>query len=147
MYCSNCGKELRNDALSCEKCGCLTQRGAPAYSPKSPSVYAKGNAKKSYIASVISAIATFIIRLTIQEHWIYYENILENKEVLGIDRDLKPLFTAIPGIALIIAALVITSDKITDSQKKISIFVINAIWLLLSVLFIWFDIPSEIIDF
>ena len=72
---------------------------------------------------------------------------LNNRKVVGIDSDLKPFLTAIPIIAAIIVSLLIISDKENSSQKKATAFIVNAIFIALALLFIWFDIPYSIIDF
>ena len=163
-FCSKCGKEVKEEANFCEHCGnalkdasatekneTADETGAnsnPECATTSQSAADnRGNAKKSYIATVLSAIITFFIRIGVQEEQVLYMNILENRYVIGIDQDLKGLFTLIPGIALIIAALVVSSDRKTETQKKISIFVVNLVYIALSALFIWFDIPQEIFDF
>lgn len=151
-YCSKCGKEIIEEALFCQWCAApikeeTINQEENLPQEKSAEDSQKGNAKASYFFTVISAIVTFFIRIAIQDDYIYYDNILDNKRVLGIDRDMKPIFSLIPGIALIIASLIITSDKITDKQKKLNIFVVNIVYIALSVLFIWLDIPSDIIDF
>ena len=163
-FCSKCGKEVKEEANFCEHCGnalndaSTTEKTETADEPLSASnpesittskgvTGKEGGAKKSYIATVLSAIITFIIRISIQAEQIYYVNIINNRYVIGIDQDLKGVFTLIPAIALIIAALVVSSDRKTDSQKKLSIFVVNLVYIALSALFIWFDIPQELFDF
>lgn len=163
-FCSKCGKEVKMEANFCEHCG-NALNDAPAteetemveeyISASNPecvtisksAISNEGNAKKSYIATVLSAIITFIIRIAIQEDQVRYINIINNRYVIGIDQDLKGVFTLIPAIALIIAALVVSSDRKTDSQKKLSIFVVNLVYIALSAIFIWFDIPQELFDF
>ena len=163
-FCSKCGKEVKEEANFCEHCGNAlndaleTEKTEMAEDPPSTSnpecvmrpqsaAGKEGGAKKSYIATVLSAIITFIIRIAVQEDQIYHINIVDNRYVIGIDQDLKGLFTLIPGIALIIAALVVSSDRKTDSQKKLSVFVVNLVYIALSALFIWLDIPQELFDF
>ena len=163
-FCSNCGKQVNEDANFCAQCGYAlnsdddaeeVEKEAESVSTSDAEGVAQsqsadeniGNAKKSYIATVLSAIITFFIRIGVQEEQVLYMNILENRYVIGIDRDLKGMFSLIPAVALLIAALVVSSDRKTDTQKKISIFVVNLVYIALSALFIWFDIPQEIFDF
>lgn len=153
MFCLKCGKKINNEAVFCENCGCKIKKedveGIDNDEICSIQINQKQKprSKKSYIASVISAIISLIIRLSMQDNYIYYDNLLDNTEVLGIHRDYKSALILIPGVAAIIVSLVISADKITDKQEKKRILIVNAVYILLSIIFIWLDIPSEIFDF
>ncbi len=148
-YCSVCGQVIKQENKFCGKCG------TPVGVTIQPDVKANVNLRQSssgktgvsYFVSIISAIITFIIRITTQETYYSWENILDNRKVIGIDSDIKPFLTAIPVIAAIVVSLLIVSDKNVSSQKKTTIFIINAIFIALAILFIWFDIPYAIFDF
>lgn len=154
-FCSSCGTELKEDHKFCPKCGAATKKDTQANTNTNikPNVtYRADNSSSkkirwSYDTSIVSAIISLIIRLKTQEIYYSYENLLKNKKVLGIDEDTKPFLTVIPIIAAIITSLLIVSDKTTSSQKKTTAFIINAVFIALSILFIWFDIPYSIIDF
>ena len=149
-YCSNCGKELDDGVKFCPGCG-LSVEGTPNIAVEAENTQAEtvsdGRYRRSYIVSVITAIITFFIRVGGQDTYIYWDNLLDNRKVLGLSEDSKPFITLIPVAATIIVSLLIVSDKQTDAQRKRKAFIINAIFILLSLLFIWMDIPSKILDF
>lgn len=148
-YCLVCGQVIKEGNKFCGKCGTVV--GAAVQ----PSVKTNVNSKQSssgkigasYFVSIISAIISFIIRIATQETYYSWENLLDNRKVVGIDSDVKPFLTAIPIIAAIIVSLLIVSDKNVSSQKKTTTFIVNAIFIGLAILFIWFDIPYAIFNF
>lgn len=148
-FCLSCGEAIKEGNKFCAKCG--TSVGSVMQTNVSSSYNGNnstsGKSKGSYFVSVISAIISFIIRLIAQDTFYSWSNLLDNRKVVGIDSDIKPFLTAIPIIAAIIVSLLIVSDKNTPSQKKATTFIVNAIFIALSVLFIWFDIPYAIFDF
>ncbi len=148
-YCSVCGQVIKEENKFCGKCG--TAVGATIQSDLKANVNlrqsSRGKTGGSYLVSIISAIITFIIRITTQETYVSWENLLDNRKVIGIDSDMKPLLTAIPVIAAIIVSLLIVSDKNKSSQEKATAFITNAIFIALAILFIWFDMPYAIFDF
>ncbi len=153
MFCSKCGKEINDEAMFCEKCGCqIGREGVEEIDNEELAISDTNKAykpclKKSYIASVISAFISLIIRISMQSEYIYYDNLLDNTKVFGIHRDYKASLTLIPGIAAIIVSLVISADKLADKQEKRRVLIVNAVYVLLSIIFIWLDIPSAIFDF
>ena len=74
MFCSKCGKELREDAVFCDGCGVKIKAEVTA-TPERPSTPPQNTAKteegcranNSYIVTVLSAIITCIIRFSMQE--------------------------------------------------------------------------------
>lgn len=175
VSCKQCGDILKPDANYCEKCGTRigqkvekvpslietvsrpalgfsTQTSSttpPPVSSVTPnsSVSRVSRIKKTYLWSALSAGICFILRLIMQEKFTSWDNLWENRYLLGIDSDIKPFLTAIPVIAAIIVSLIITSDTEADSQKKGTAFIVNGIYIALAILFIWFDIPYKIFDF
>lgn len=148
-YCSVCGQAVKKENKFCGRCGtavgAVIQHGVKSNASLKQS--SGGRIKGSYFVSVIDAIITFIIRISIQGTHYSWENALRNRKVIGIDSDIKPLLTAIPVIAAVIAVLLIVSDKIAAQQKKTAAFIINAVFIALAILFIWFDMPYAIFDF
>lgn len=145
-YCLSCGEEVKEGNKFCAKCGAevsLTNITIDTSTAETST----GKIRGTYFVSVISAIISFIIRISTQDTYYSWSNLLDNRKVVGIDSDMKPLLTAIPVIAAIIVSLLLVSDKDTPSHKKATAFIINAIFIALAFLFIWFDIPSDIIDF
>ncbi len=167
-FCPLCGEKIaiqstENPTKHCRVCGQITEEGNKFCGKCGTAVEAivqhevantaneehasSGKIKGSYFTSVISAIISFVIRIATQQTYYSWENLLDNRKVVGIDSDIKPFLTAIPVIATIIVSLLIVSDKNTSSQKKKTAFIVNAIFIALAILFIWFDIPYAILDF
>lgn len=148
-YCSVCGQVINEEHKFCGKCGTAVSETIQ------PDVQANANLKQSssgkigtsHFVSIISAIISFVIRIATQQTYYSWENLLDNRKVIGIDDDIKPFLTAIPVVAAIIVSLLIVSDKAASSQKKTTAFIVNAIFIALAILFIWFDIPYAIFDF
>lgn len=155
MYCKYCGKKIESKGEFCVYCGNKIQSEIPTDIPVPSSTNSVNNATSStdskltmsYVLSTISAVISIIIRFSLQEMYYTYESIMNNERVYGLDPDQKPLFTIIPIIAGIISALCITSDRHSDSQKKMTAFIINAVIIAVSVLFIWYDIPYTLFDY
>lgn len=154
MICKACGQNNEGTAAYCARCGARIQdqnEGAMYQTDRvefgSNENTINNKIKYSYIASWISAAISFIIRIAIQDRYIYWDNLLDNVKVLGIDREIKPFLTFIPAIAAIIATLMIVGDNGSDSQKKKKAWVVNIVLIALSLVFIWLDIPSEIFSF
>lgn len=157
MYCKFCGKKIESNQAFCSSCGnSVSQtKGADIPTPtnlqngENVELYNSSGNKISfsYVVSAISAMICFVIRMSLQEMYYTYESIMRNERVYGIDPDTKPLFTIIPGIATIVSALLIASDRSSDSQKKMTAFIIDAVIIALAILFIWFDIPYDLFDF
>ena len=148
-FCSSCGGEIKEGNLYCAKCGARTVAVTQTNTSTTPATYTSSSDKitGSYLTSVISAIISFVIRLITQDTFYSWDNLWENRKVLGIDSDLKPYLSAIPAIAAIIVSLLIASDTDVPTHKKTTAFIVNIVFIVLSVLFIWFDIPSEIFNF
>jgi len=148
-YCIKCGQVIKEENKFCGRCGTAVGTNfQPAVKIVSnANNLSSGKIKGSYFISVIGAIISFVIRLATQQTYYSLDNLLDNRKVVGIDSDIKPFLTAIPVIVAIIVSLLIASDKNTSSQKKITAFIINAIFIALAILFIWFDIPYAIFDF
>ena len=72
---------------------------------------------------------------------------MNKRKVVGLDEEIKPFLTMIPVVAVIIVALMISSDKHATTEKKITTFIINSIFIVLSILFIWLDIPYKIMNY
>jgi len=149
LVCKHCGEPLEADSKFCGKCGLRTwlKGTEPPKTDLSEYNYTGVKTGRSYTVSIISAIVCFIIRLFTQSEHHSYENIWNNRYIIGIDSDLKPFLTAIPIIAAIIASLLIVSDDVSSSRKKASAFIINGVFIALAILFIWFDIPYKLFDF
>ena len=159
LTCKHCGTKLEPGSKFCSKCGLHTwikepavqqpaaQRPVPAPSTYSAGDYTGSKTVAAYTVSVIGAIVSFIIRLIFQTTYYSYENLLENRKLVGLDSDIKPFFTVLPVAAAIIALLLIVSDQETGTRKKHIAMIVNAIFIVLAVLFIWFDIPYQIINF
>ena len=148
-YCLVCGQVLEEGNKFCKRCGTM------AGTTVQPNVRiasnmgqtSSGKIGTSYVVSMISAIISLVIRIGTQQTYYSWENLMNNRKVLGLDGDVKPFLTAIPVVAAIIASLLIVSDKNTSSQKKATAFIVNAVLIALGILFIWFDIPYAILDF
>ena len=130
-YCRSCGEVIKEGNKFCAKCGAVISL-TNISTNFSANDTLSGKIRGSYFVSVISAIIAFIIRIAIQDTYYSWSNLLNNRKVIGIDSDIKPLLTAIPVIAAIIVSLLIVSDKNTPSQKKATIFIAMAL------LFMWF---------
>ena len=156
-FCSACGEKIQEDNKFCAKCGTRvgTATQPNTYTVTQPNTYTNSYADTSssskitgsYFVSVISAIISLIIRIATQEQFISWSNLMENRKLLGIDSDLKPFISVIPALAAIIVSLLLASDKNTSTQKKTTALIVNVVFIALSILFIWFDIPSAILDF
>lgn len=144
-----CGQTIKEGNKFCGKCG--TAIGTVV----KPNVKTDTNLKQSssskiassYIVSIICAVISFIIRIATQQTYYSWSNLLDNRKVIGIDSDVKPFLTALPVVATIVISILVISDNKVSSQKKITTLIINAIFIILAILFIWFDIPYAIIDF
>lgn len=149
VLCTRCGKPVDPAAQYCGKCGHTLNApvGRSQVDNLRNIALEGGKAEKSYIWSAISAILSFIIRITTQGYQYYVESLVKNRKVLGIDADLKPFLTVIPVVALIAVLLTVVSDKKTDTSRKLTILVINGVLIALSLLFIWFDIPYKLINY
>lgn len=154
--CQNCQADLRPGAAYCAVCGWKVPGVSPrnivptnseSQNPGEAKPKAFGKAKNSYIASVLSAILTLLIRIQGQTEQKLYVSSFNFRWALGLDADWKPFYSLIPIAAGIIAALIVTSDKKATTQKKTTILLINAIFIVLSFVFIWFDIPRDLFDF
>lgn len=150
MFCSKCGKELREDAVFCDGCGTKIKAEKEIAAPETGSTTPQNAtateedcpAKRSYVISVLSAIITCIIRFSMQD--VYrIGDIVNRRNVYCLDPQLKPFFTFIPGLALIIASLIIVADKKSDSQKKLTVFIVNMIFIVVSVLLVWLNFPTN----
>ena len=146
-FCPSCGGEIKEGNMFCAKCGARTVSvtKADTYTTPYTNTSSSGKIAGSYFVSVISAIISFVIRIEKQEKFISWDNLLDNRKLVGIDSDLKPFLSVIPAIAAIIVSLLIASDKDASSQKKTIAVIVNIVFIILSILFIWFDIPQEII--
>ena len=116
MFCKNCGKEITDESKFCSGCGCLQNESDNNLNVQLPTnnlseIKIVNKIKKTYIFSIISAIITLIIRLSTQQTYYSWSNLLDNRKVMGIDEDVKPFLTVIPVIATIIVSLLIVSDK------------------------------------
>ena len=156
MFCTNCGKEMNPKGKFCNFCGHKVEDDAavapkaPAYSPApvyQQSYDAGRRIAKSYAVSIISAIVSFIIRIAGQDTFYTVEDFLRNKKFVGLSADVKPMLTIIPALAGIIVSLLIISDEARDARRKGIAFIVNAIFIILALLFIWYDLPYSIIDY
>ena len=152
--CANCGASLEEDSKFCPRCGIRLRESNITYlknDTSQPSTQVSEYTGKktigAYWVSIISAIVSFIIRISTQTKYTSWDNLLDNRKLLGIDSDAKPLYTIIPIVAAIIASLLLVSDQETPTHKKPTAFIINAVFIALAILFIWFDIPYKIFDF
>lgn len=152
--CKHCGEPLEANSKFCAKCGMRTWikestpiQTAVVQKESSKGDYTGPKTVGAYFTSVISAIVSFIIRVSLQDTFYSYENILNNRKVVGLDSDSKPLFSLIPIAAAVIVSLLIVSDQETGTRKKGVAFIVNGVFIALALLCIWFDIPYQIIDF
>ncbi len=145
-FCLECGCEIEKTVKFCPKCG-KSQLGTQRITEVTDNQETSGKIKGSYFVSVICAIITFIIRVAVQDTHYSFQNLLNNRKVIGIDSDIKPFLTAIPVVAAIIVMLMIVTDKNSSTQKKTTAIIINLIFIILAILFIWFDLPYAIFDF
>lgn len=152
--CKQCGAPIEADSKFCQKCGMRTwnpvsdtQQTVTAQKVSTRGDYTGSKTVGAYVVSVISAAISIVIRLALQATHYSYENLLNNRKVVGLDSDAKPFFTIIPVVAAIIVSLLIVSDQDTGTKKKQVAFIVNAVFIALSLLFIWFDIPYQIINF
>lgn len=146
-FCTSCGGEIKVGNVFCAKCGARTTSVTKADTYATPYTNTSSSSKiaGSYFVSIISAIISFVIRIEKQEKFVSWDNLLDNRKLIGIDSDLKPFLSVIPAIAAIIVSLLIASDKNATSQKKTIAVIVNIVFIILSVLFIWFDIPQKIL--
>ena len=149
LVCKHCGAPLEADSKFCGKCGLRTwlKGTEPTVTDANKATYTGERTGKSYIYSIISAILCFIIRLLLQEEFTSWDNVWNNRYLIGIDSDIKPFLTAIPVIGAIIASLMITSDSDTPGNRKATAFIVNAIFIGIAILCIWFDIPYRLFDY
>lgn len=160
IFCTNCGKQMNPNSKFCNFCGhklddtetvvaqVPTHSVTPAYSVSpvySVSPAAGRRISKSYVVSIIGAIVSFIIRIAGQDTFYTANDFFRNKKFVGLDADVKPLLTLIPALVGIIVSLLIVSDEARDARRKGIAFFVNAIFVILSLLCIWYDLPSEII--
>ncbi len=170
-FCSKCGKEITDEeSLFCSGCGNkldiqLKEKASTEpklkMAPLSPpsirdekkektTTVIEGEAsrklKTTYFLSIGTAILTFILRLSGQETFYTMENLLNNRKVIGLDPDYKPFYTIIPVAVAIIIALLMVRDRESDQQKKQTAIIINAVLIVLAILFIWVDLPYAIIN-
>lgn len=145
-FCLECGCEIESTVKFCPKCGKNQMVNVKQNNALPNNELTSGKLKGTYFVSVISAIISFIIRVATQSTYYSWSNLLDNRKVVGIDPDTKPFLTAIPAIAAIIVTLMIVTDKNSSTQKKVTALIVNLIFIVLAVLFIWFDLPYAIID-
>ncbi len=98
--------------------------------------------------SIINAIICFFIRIAIQERYYLSRRLLRGQYVMGIfDDNTKTFLTFIPVVAAVIVSLMLVSDKKVSLQEKLKALIINLVFIALSILFVWFDIPYDIFDY
>ncbi len=168
-FCSRCGKEIMDEkSRFCPGCGkelsnqndqnLFVEPKTKMAPLKPPSIHdgkkekaktviegeARSKLKTTYFLSIGTAILTFILRLSGQETFYTMENLLNNRKVIGLDLDYKPFYTIIPVAMAIIIALLMVRDRESDQQKKQTAIIINAVLIVLAILFIWVDLPYAI---
>lgn len=148
-HCLVCGNVIQEENKFCGKCGTVvgTVNKPVVKTISELKQNSSGKIGSSYFVSVVSAIISLVIRITTQQTYYSWSNLLDNRKVVGIDSDMKPFLTVIPIVAAIVVSLLVVSDKNSSAQKKTTAFIINLIFIALAVLLIWFDIPYSIIDF
>lgn len=149
FVCKACGKSADAQDRFCAFCGGEIKLAAEKENSMERNGEAKGKGRvgKSYIFTVLSAIITFLIRVSAQTEQKLYISSFNFHWAIGLDPGLKPFCSLIPVVAGIIAAIIVSSDKNTPNQKKVTVLLVNAIFLVLSFVFIWFDLPRDLFDF
>ena len=150
-FCPFCGSSVSDNQSFCPSCGNMIKGNAnnlSAVSQTADANVSSSRIKTSYFLSVLFAIITLIIRLASQEKFFKSgSGLLAGKYYLGIsDGDTQTFLTAIPVISLIISLLLVIGDKKIDQRKKGIAIIINIIFIVLSVLFIWVGIPMNLFD-
>lgn len=156
--CKHCGAKIEGGNKFCAKCGLrtwlLVSTGQPNTTQQSGgnnqgnTIECYGSkAIAAYWISIVGAIVSLGIRFALQETYYSWSNLLDNRKVVGLDEDIKPFLTGIPIVVAIIVSLLLAKDTISSRQKKLVALIVNTVFISLSLLFIWFDIPYNIIDF
>ena len=147
--CPSCGEAVNENARFCTKCGAEVAPKVEAIPHENIETkdLSDSKIKHSYFVSIISAVLSFIIRIAMQDTYYSWENLLDNRKIVGIDSDTKPFVTIIPVIAAVIVSLMIVPNKEIPSEKKTRACIIHAIFIALAIIFIWFDLPYAIFDF
>ncbi len=149
FVCKACGKSADAQDRFCAFCGGEIKSTADKGNSVESNGQTTGKSRvgKSYIFTVLSAIITFLIRVSAQTEQKVYMSSFNFRWAIGLDADLKPFYSLIPVVAGIIAAIIVSSDKNTPNQKKVTVLLVNAIFLILSFVFIWFDLPQNLFDY
>ncbi|MBQ9794898.1 MAG: zinc ribbon domain-containing protein [Clostridia bacterium] len=145
--CRACGEKLPENGNFCARCGtpCTTDIPRQNTNISATSAPSSGGSYKTgiaYFCGVLCMIISLCVRLGLQEV-IKIRVSYDSKYYLGIDHDIRPLIFLIPGFFALVISLLIVSDKTAGKTKAIP-FIINAVFLVISVLFIWYDIPHSI---
>ncbi len=146
--CPLCGQVIVEGSKFCTKCGTAFGTAVQPNFQSNPKAKSTSTSSDridfSYAVSIISALISFLIRYFTQQTYYSLENMVENRRLIGIDSDTKPILTVIPIFAAIIVSLLIVSDKNSTSQRKAIAFIVNFAFIGLAILFIWYDIPASI---
>ncbi len=147
-YCPKCGKEIIEGGKFCFYCGYSFQSNTvPATRSEITNGDIRslggGKIKTSYLISFIITWITFVIRISLQEEFKYWKSVLERAAYIGLDDSIKPGLSFIPLAMVFISTLLIISDKTKSTKTKAIAFVVNAVFVIIAVACIWYNIPTE----
>lgn len=135
MFCSKCGKELKEDAVFCDDCGTPTtaQSKSAVQKSEAPNI---PTVLLSYIISILTTIASFYLRVANWEFLDKELKLVSIVSVYGISPDKKTLMAFLPIAALILVFLLIGFDKKLSSKKKIKTLCFAILFAVVSLLLI-----------
>ncbi len=136
MFCSKCGKELREDAAFCDSCGSqiIVEYSTKVHKETTPNI---PTVLLSYIISIPTAIISFCLRVS---HWEFLDTELfmaaSFRKVYGVAPNKKPMMVCLPIVALILVFLLVLVDKKLSTKKKIFTLISAGVLIVASILFI-----------
>ena len=141
-FCRECGAALEEDALFCSACGCKLE-STEISTPRTETQGGGVPLGLSYLFSVLGTIIAAAVRASQQAEYWYYVNIVDNEKVLGIAREDKPKYMLIPLMSFILSTLMVLLNRSKRTQSKLTAFFINCIFVLASVLVIWYEVRRD----
>lgn len=147
LFCHSCGAKLSGDGKFCTQCGTPCSANLLQQKVVFPTQAATASSRSiktilAYVFGVLCAALSLGVRLGMQEV-IRVSSLWENTYYLGIDRDIRPLVLLIPGMFAFIISILIVSDKTSGKTKAIA-FIVNSVFILLSILCIWYELPRDL---
>lgn len=146
-FCTACGNPLPQGARFCSHCGKdilaspISQFATLETEQSKKSV--SGKTVLAYFVGILGIVASLVARIGLSET-IRISSLWENKYYVGISGDLKPIVSAIPVLAAMIVSVLLVSDKATPKQKKAVALIVNIVFVILSFLVIWYDLPKTL---